>query len=127
MLVILLAVAAFVLLRRAGRDSRLRTGVMHSLAMLSEQQDAHRQQFGNFAVRIAPEPGPDAVTLTSDSNAVVTITHADSLGWAAMATNPGLIRPPRTCYIWGGGTAPHDPRLTRARGAQVLVSPSARR
>ena len=99
-IVVVLAAGAFVLLRRIGRDSRLRIAVMHSLAMIADGQTFYHRRHGIYATTLDVIP---------DSGTTVTITHADSSGWTAEAMHPAILRI-NHCYIYGG-TIAHDPRL----------------
>lgn len=112
-IVAVLAVVAMVVLRRVGSESRHRVRVQRNLAVLADSQDAFKRRNAVFAPAFGSVSGPGVVAFVPDSGALVTITHADSLGWAATATHPALKGRQSTCYIYGGGTAPHDPKLRR--------------
>ena len=111
MTVIVLAVVAFVVLRRLGGETRLRTATMHSLAILADSQNAHHRRYGTWAAHIGRRPGRDTIALVADSGAVIGIARADSLGWEGIGTHPGVTSGARTCFIFGG--MPGDTRLTR--------------
>ena len=110
LIVIILAMIAFVTLRGIGRESRMRIAVLHSLAMIADAQETYHRAHRVYAGSVGPNDAPGAITVVPDSGALLTITHADSNGWAAEGTHPVLSRGSRKCYIFGG-TAPHDPRL----------------
>src|SRR3954464_12734745 len=78
-IVAILAMIAFVTLRRIGRESRIRIAVMHSLFMLAEAERGHHLSYHTY------DP---TLTITADSNAVVTVIRADSTGFVASATHP---------------------------------------
>ena len=102
-IVIVLAMVAFVTLKRIGRESRLRVAVQHTLFTLSVSEREHHARRGTYS---------DTITVLPDSNAIITITHADSAGWLAEGSHPFLGRGTKKCYIYGGRVA-HDPRIAR--------------
>ena len=111
-IVIVLALIALVVLRRVGRDSRARFAVERNLAMLADSQTVHRRRYGSYAARGGNLSDPTTVRILADSGAVLTITHADSIGWSASGTHPALHGRNSTCYIYGGNVS-HDPRLVK--------------
>lgn len=111
-IVVVLAVGAFVMLRRMGVESKLRIIVQRNLAVLADSQQAHRRRFGRWAERLGPVNDSAAVRMIPDSGAVIVITRADSLGWTATGTHPRLNGRRSRCYIYGGG-GPHEERLTK--------------
>ena len=111
--VVVLAAAAFVLLRALGVESRVRISVQRNLAVLADSQAAHKRRFGTWARRLGGEMDSASVRMIPDSGAIITITNADSAGWTASATHPALHGRRSTCYVFGGGAA-HDPKLVKA-------------
>lgn len=109
-IVVVLALAALVSLRRMGVESRVRIVVQRNLAMLADSQKEHHRRFGTWATRLGPAFDSASVRMIPDSGALITITRADSLGWTASGTHPRLSGRRSTCYIFGGG-GDHDPRL----------------
>jgi len=114
-IVVILSAIAMVTLRRIGSESKVRIAVMHSLAILADSQDSYRRRHGTWATHLAPPAGEGSISLVTDQGSVVTLVHADSLGWYATATHPRLQGRQRTCYIFVGDNTPHDPRLTHPR------------
>jgi type II secretory pathway pseudopilin PulG len=112
-IVVLLALAAMFLLRRMGNRSQLRLIVQRNLAALADSQTTHRNRYRTYASRIGPAWDSITARLVPDSGAIISITHADSTGWAAAGTHPGLGSRD-ACFIYGGDAA-HDPRLTQAK------------
>ena len=102
-IVIVLAMVAFVTLKRIGRESRLRVAVQHTLFTLSVSEREYHARHHTYS---------DTLTVLPDSNVIITITHADSAGWTAEGMHPFLGRGTKKCYIYGGRVA-HDQRIAR--------------
>jgi hypothetical protein len=110
LIVIVLALFAFVTLRRIGRESRLRIAVLHSLAMVADAEEAYHVSHHTYAGTLGGAGVSGAISVLPDSGAMITIVHADSTGWTAEGAHPALGHGTRRCHIYGGN-APHDPRL----------------
>lgn len=102
-IVLLLAVAAFGLLRMYGRQARLRTALERDLGLLSLAQTDHHRRFGFYARRFGPAESDNTVLLVPGTGNVITIERADSAAWSASGTHPAL-RHHLTCAIRGGAT-----------------------
>lgn len=112
-IVAVLALILLVVLRNIGVTSRRRLDVQRNLAMLADSQAEHKRRFGTFAAAMGGSWDSATVRLRPDSGTVITIERADSAGWIASATHPGLRGRNSTCHIFGGVIA-HDAKLLRA-------------
>jgi hypothetical protein len=110
-LVIFLAAASFVILRRLGSSSRLRVELLHSLSDLNDAQTGFHRRHGHYAAHVGEVEGDSTIRFIDPNDAQLVITHVDSLGWTATAFNPRVATEPKSCYVYGGGITPHDPRL----------------
>lgn len=91
-------------------EERIYTLLRHQLRALLEAQDFVRAERGGFARGFGV--GPDAVAFVPPAGVTVTMTWADSGGWAAAATHAAL--PGRTCVIWAGQVPPPRRPATEA-------------
>ncbi len=109
LIVIGLAAVLLVSLREIGRRARQRFEVERNLASLASAQGEHHRRWHVYASKLGDRGDSATIMMFPDSGVIVTIDQADSSGWSAVGTHPRLGK---VCRIYGG-TAPHDPRITK--------------